>query len=191
MRSENQQSDRFLELLEPELPRLQAFCQKLAGDAEMGDDLMQDALFDAWKGFGQLRQSMSFKSWLYQITVYRYRTNLRKFRKQTESILPLTGDVVDERPLRLELARKRINIAMASLSAKDRVLVTLHELEGWSYSELATMLGKREGALRARLTRCRRRMQKTLRRHLEKTDEGLYLMGVCKNELSRSKKEAE
>jgi RNA polymerase sigma-70 factor (ECF subfamily) len=180
MRSDNQQHDRFLELLEPELPRLQAFCQKLAGDPEMGDDLMQDALYDAWKGFGQLRQATSFKSWLYQITVHRYRTNLRKFRKRAESISPLTDDVVDDRQLRLQLARNRLNIAMASLSATDRALVTLHELEGWSYSELATMFGSNEGALRARLTRCRRRMQETLRRYLEKTDEGLYIMGVRK-----------
>jgi RNA polymerase sigma-70 factor (ECF subfamily) len=180
MRSDNPQHDRFLELLEPELARLQAFCQKLAGDPEMGDDLMQDALYDAWKGFGQLRHATSFKSWLYQITVHRYRTNLRKFRKRAESISPLTDDVVDDRQLRLQLARNRLNIAMASLSAKDRALVTLHELEGWSYAELATTFGKSEGALRARLTRCRRRMQETLRRYLEKTDEDLYWMGARK-----------
>jgi RNA polymerase sigma-70 factor (ECF subfamily) len=161
------------------------------GDPEMGDDLMQDALYDAWKGFGQLRQATSFKSWLYQITVYRYRTNLRKFRKRAESIFPLTDDVVDDRSLRLQIARNRLNIAMASLSAKDRALVTLHELEGWSYSELVTMFGKSEGALRARLTRCWHRMQETLRRYLEKTDESPYPMGVRQNELSRSKKEAE
>jgi len=44
MRSDNQQQVRFYELLEPELPRLQAFCQKLTGNPETGDDLMQDAL---------------------------------------------------------------------------------------------------------------------------------------------------
>ncbi len=179
MRSDNQQHGRFLELLEPELPRLQAFCQKLTGDSETGDDLMQDALYDAWRGFGKLRQVASFKSWLYQITVHRFRTNLRKLRKQSESILPLSGDVVDERQQRLQLARKRLNIAMASLSAKDRALVTLHELEGWSYAEMATTFGKSEGTLRTRLTRCRRQMQETLKRYLEKTDEDPYLKGVC------------
>jgi RNA polymerase sigma-70 factor (ECF subfamily) len=180
MRSDNQQRERFLELLEPELPRLQAFCQKLAGDPDAGDDLMQDALYDAWKGFGQLRQAASFKPWLYQITVYRYRTNLRRFRKRVESTLPLTGDVADDSQLRQQLARKRLNIALASLSAKDQALVTLHELEGWSYAEMATTFGKSEGALRARLTRCRHRMQETLRRYLEKTDENLNRMGACK-----------
>jgi RNA polymerase sigma-70 factor, ECF subfamily len=180
MRSDNQQHDRFFELLEPELPRLQAFCQRLTGDTETGNDLMQDALYDAWKGFGQLRQDTAFKAWLYQIAIYRYRTNLRKFRKRAESAMPLSDDVVDEEQLRLRLARERVNLALSSLSATDRALVTLHELEGWSYSELATMLGRNEGALRARLTRCRHRMRKTLRQYLEKTDEGLSIIGVRK-----------
>jgi RNA polymerase sigma-70 factor (ECF subfamily) len=178
MRGDNQQQDRFYGLLEPELPRLQAFCQKLAGDPDTGDDLMQDALYDAWKGFGQLRQATAFKSWLYQIVINRYRTNLRQFKKRTESALPFIGDVVDEEGSRLRAARERLNVAMACLSATDRALVTLHELEGWSYSELATMFGSNEGALRTRLTRCRLRMRETLRQYLERTDEGPSMIGV-------------
>ena len=184
MRSDNRQQDRFYELLEPELPRLQAFCRKLAGDPDVGDDLAQDALYDAWKGFRRLRQTAAFKSWLYQIVINRYRTNLRKFKKRTESTLPLIDDVVDEEQSRLRAARERLNIALACLSATDRALVTLHELEGWSYSELATMFGSNEGALRTRLTRCRLRMRKTLRRHLDQTDEQLSLVGVDGNALS-------
>ena len=108
MRGDNQHQDRFFELLEPELPRLQAFCQKLAGDPDIGDDLMQDALYDAWKGYGQLRQTMAFTSWLYQIVINRYRTNLRKFKKRAESTLPLADDIVDEKQARLHAARNHL-----------------------------------------------------------------------------------
>ncbi len=178
MRGDNQKQNRFYELLEPELPRLQAFCQKLAGNPETGDDLMQDALYDAWKGFGRLRQAMAFKSWLYQITVYRYRTNLRKFKKRVDSTLLLTDDVPDKAQSRLQRTRARLSLAMACLSATDRALVTLHELEGWSYSELVTMFGSNEGALRTRLTRCRHRMRETLQKHIERTDEDSPTIGV-------------
>ena len=172
------------ELLEPELPRLQAFCQKLVGDPEQGDDLVQDALYDAWKGFGQLRQTVAFKSWLYQITVYRYRTNLRQFKKRANSTLPLTDDVVDEKQSGLRLARDRLNLAMACLSARDRALVTLHELEGWSYPDLARMFECREGTLRTRLTRCRRKMQENLCKYYEGTGECLPIAGATNNALS-------
>ena len=172
MRGNNQQQDRFYELLEPELPRLQRFCQKLAGDPDLGDDLIQDALYDAWKGFGQLRQAMAFKSWLYQIVINRYRTNLRKFRKREGRTVPLTiDDIADDKQARVQVARDRLNLAMSCLSARDRALVTLHELEGWPYSELATILGCNEGTLRSRLTRCRHRMKEKLQKHIERTNE--------------------
>ena len=180
MRGDDQQRDRFYELLEPELPRLQAFCQRLAGDPEQGDDLAQDALYDAWKGFGRLRKTAAFKSWLYQIVINRYRTNLRQFKKWADRTVPLTDivDVDDDRQSRVHAARDRLTLAMACLSAKDRALVTLHELEGWSYSELAAMFGSKEGALRTRLTRCRCQMRERLQGHLESMDNGAVMTGV-------------
>ncbi len=178
MRGENQQQNRFYELLESELPRLQAFCQKLVGDPDQGDDLLQDALYDAWKGFSRLRKAKAFKSWLYQIVINRYRTNLRQFKKRAGSTEPLTGDVVDDTQFRVRIARNRLNIAMACLSVTDRALVTLHELEGWSYSELAATFGSSAGAMRTRLTRCRHRMRDTLRRYLKSSDECPKLIGV-------------
>lgn len=178
MRSDNQQQNRFYELLEPELSRLRAFCRKLVGDPEQGDDLAQDALYDAWKGFGKLRETAAFKSWLYRIVLNRYRTNLRQSKKRAARTGSLMNDVADNRQPRLQAARDRLNIAMAGLSAKDQTLVTLHELEGWSHADLATMFKSSSGAVRTRLTRCRHRMRKTLRRHLEKTDEGLSRTGV-------------
>ena len=178
MRGDNQQQNRFFELLEPELPRFQAFCRKLTGDADWGDDLVQDALYDAWRGFERLRQDLAFKSWLYQIAVNRYRTDLRKWKKQAGPTLPLTNDLVNDGQSRLRLARDRLNVAMAGLSAADRALVTLHELEGWSYSDLAAMFGSREGRLRTRLTRCRRRMQETLQRHMERAEKDSFAIGA-------------
>lgn len=171
MTGDNQPQDRFFELLRPELPRLQAFCQKLVGDSDQGDDLVQDALYDAWKGFGCLRDDAAFKSWLYRVVINRYRTNRRRLKKRPDSTVPLTGDVVDAEELRMRMVRERLDIAMACLSGKDRTLVTLRELEGWPYSELAALLGRREGALRTRLVRCRIRMRETLRAYLERSAE--------------------
>lgn len=176
MRSDDQQQDRFYGLLEPELPRLQAFCHRLAGNPEVGDDLMQDALYDAWRGFAKLRQKEAFRGWLYQIIINRYRTDLRKFRKLMFS--SLTEDVVDENQTRARIACERLNAAMSALSARDRALVTLHEIEGWSYPELSAMFRCSEGSLRTRLTRCRLRMREALERELRRTNEESSKTGV-------------
>ncbi len=178
MRSDDQYQNRFFELLEPELARLQAFCQRLTGDAANGDDLMQDSLYDAWRGFGRLRQEKAFKGWLYQITVNRYRTSLRKFRKRVGVTVQLTDDIVDEAQSRVQLTSQRLNLAMTGLSGVDLALVTLHEIEGWSYAELAAMTGCSEGSLRTRLTRCRNRMRERLTRELRKADQIKSKTGV-------------
>ena len=179
MRSGNQHQDRFLELLKPELARLQGFCQKLSGDPDHGDDLVQDALYDAWKGFGRLREPTAFRAWLYKVVINRYRTRLRQCRKQSETTVPLESDVVDETQAHLRMVRDRLHIAMAGLSARDRALVTLHELEGWSYSELVAVFGRSEGALRTQLTRCRDRMREQLRRYLDGKDKGTLKTGAA------------
>ena len=178
MRSNDRRQDHFCELLEPELIRLQAFCHRLTGNPESGDDLMQDGLYDAWKGFGRLRQEGAFKGWLYRIIVNRYRTSLRKFRKMENSTLPIAEDIADASQMRVRVARDRLKVAMSTLSASDRALVTLRELEGWSYAELAAMFGRSECSLRTRLARCRCRMREKLRRELERTDEALSKTGV-------------
>ncbi len=170
MRGDSQQQNRFFELLEPELPRLQAFCHRLTRDPESGEDLMQDALYDAWKSFGRLREEGAFRGWLYQIIVNRYRTDLRKFKKLASSTSSLTDDIADESQAQTRMVRDRLNLAMSSLSAAEQALVTLHEIEGWSYSELAAMSGCSEGSLRTRLTRCRCRMREKLKQELERTD---------------------
>lgn len=188
MRGDNQQQDRFYELLEPELTRLQAFCQKLIGDPDLGDDLMQDALYDAWKGFSRLREATAFRSWLYRIVINRYRTTLRQFKKRAGQTVPLAGDIADDRDARLRDARERLNLAMASLSARDRSLVTLHELEGWSYPEMAEMFGCRESTLRTRLTRCRLKMRDALRRYYERTGK-CSLMTIVTKQCAVAKQE--
>lgn len=180
----NQQRDHFLELVKPELPRLQAFCRKLTGNSVSGDDLLQDALYDALKGFSKLRNGGAFRSWLYRIVINRYRTTVRRLSRETSLTVPLSGDVVDstvdKEEYAIRAARERLSVAMARLSALDRALVTLHELEGWSFAELAEILGKSEGSLRTRLSRAKKKMRKALMQYLGRDDGEVTKSGVTR-----------
>lgn len=69
--------DLFWELLEPEHPRVRAFCRALAGDRDRGDDLCQEALLVAFRRLHTLREPARFKAWLYRIVVNRYRNACR------------------------------------------------------------------------------------------------------------------
>jgi RNA polymerase sigma-70 factor (ECF subfamily) len=160
--------DRFWNLLEPEHPRAELFCRRLCGSKEDGDDLYQDALLTALRRFGQLRDPSSFRPWLYRILINSYRNRnrspwrRRKADMSDESIANLRHFDPTER----HIARRWLDRAMKVLSPEDRALIVLFEIEGWSISELAQLSRRSDAAVKARLSRSRRKMRKALARYL-------------------------
>ncbi len=156
--------DRFWKALEPEYSGAMMFCRKLMSDRERGDDLFQDALLIAYTRFHSLRDPGAFRPWLYRIMVNAFRSEVRRpwWKRQTpltaEAELKLTG----ENPVEAYNARRWLASAFKVLSPDQQALVTLHELEGWTLAELAELYGKKEGSLKARLFRARRKLRKTL-----------------------------
>ena len=162
----NRRRIQFWRLLEPEHAAAEAFCRRLAGDRDDGDDLYQDALVSALGAFEQLRDQASFRPWLYRIIVNQFRNRMRSswFRRRqpwTEQIAR-SQQTADPEPIRA--ARRRLNAALAKLSATDRALVVLFELEGWTIRELAGMTGRTETAVKTRLARARRKLRQHLMR---------------------------
>lgn len=164
--------DQFWRLLEPEHPRAEAFCRKLAGNRDDGDDLYQEALLAALGRVGSLRKETSFRPWLYRIIVNRYRNLNRSpwWRRRTE----LTDDLVESGtghdPSESLTARRWLRRGFEALSADERALVTLFELEGWTIPELSRLYGRPEGTLKARLSRARRKMRDRITAYLQRVE---------------------
>lgn len=154
----------FWTLLESEHEKLRRFCRRLAGDRDSGDDLCQEALLQALRRFHTLREHGRFRPWLYQIALNRYRNSRRSgvlkwlVFKETEG--------VHEDPTPQLAARRALDRAMRTLSADERALVVLFELEGWGASELAPFLGRSENAVKVKLCRIRTRLRNELKRTL-------------------------
>jgi RNA polymerase sigma-70 factor (ECF subfamily) len=156
--------DLFWRLLEPEHPRTRAFCRKLMGNREDGDDLYQDALVAALLKFSEIRNIASFRPWLYRTVVNTFKNRVR--RPWWKRFSPLTTEIEETiggvNPLDSYTARRRLDRAFRTISTHDRLIVTLFELEGWTIRELAELLGKRQSAIKTRLSRARRKMRDAL-----------------------------
>jgi RNA polymerase sigma-70 factor (ECF subfamily) len=163
--------DLFWKLVEPQHLKARAYCRKLMGNRDDGDDLYQDSLVCALTRFKSLREIGAFRPWLYRIIINAFRNRCR--RSCWRKLIPLTVDIErnieGENPVPVQAARRRLEIALKALSPADRGLVMLHELQGWRISELAVTTGKSEGAIRVRLSRARGRMRNALIRHLRQT----------------------
>lgn len=160
--------DLFWRYLEAEHPKMEAFCRKLAGNRDDGDDLYQDALLTAMSRLETLERPESFKPWLYRIIVNMFKSKSR--REWVRSRLHLTKSPVDNEMTGDESSRITARIwldkAFKAVSAEEKALITLFELEGWSVAELAAMYGKPVGTIKSRLARARKKMREELKKHL-------------------------
>jgi len=171
LRQMNRSRDLFWQLTEPEHLRARAFCRKLTGNRDDGDDLYQDALVVAFTRFESLRETEAFRGWLYRIIVNAFKN--RRRRPWYRRFRPLTPEIAEtaagDNPVEGQAAKRKLEIAFRPVSPEDRALVTLFEMEGWSIEAIARMQHKSEGAIKMRLSRARRKMRATLMKHRPRT----------------------
>ena len=161
----------FWTLVEPEHPKARAYCRKLMGGRDDGDDLYHDALVAARLHVGDLRDRDAFRSWLYRIIINTFRKRISRpwwKRRQAMSDEELEQAIAYD-PAPGYAARRLLERAFRVITPEDQALITLFEMEGWSIAELSTLNGRSEQALRVRLHRARRRMREALIRHHQDT----------------------
>lgn len=154
----------FWKLAEIEHSRVRAFCRKLIGSRDDGDDLYHDVLVAALRCFDQLRDHDSFRPWLYRIAVNGYKSRVR--RPWPTRLLSLNREIEDTLagpdPDRIYAARRRLETGFRAITPDDRALVVLHEMEGWTVLELAQLFGRTPAAVKMRLSRARKRMRRAI-----------------------------
>lgn len=142
------------------------FCRKLIGGRDQGDDLYQDALVIACTKLGDLRDHAAFRPWLYRIIITTFKSTLRRpwWKRRAPMTSEIENSLASHDPVDAHTARRHLNYAFRSISVDDQALVVLHELDGWPIGDLACLLGKSEGSVKARLFRARRNMKETLQK---------------------------
>ena len=166
-------SEHFWRLLEPEHPAAEAFCRRLTGSRDEGDDLYQDALVRAIEKFTSLRDQRAFRPWLYRIMINTYRNRYRQpwWRRRQELAEPMFEAARVDNPSHRYDARRWLRRAFRALTPAQRALVILHEIEGWSTGDLAQLCQRPDGTVKARLSRARRLMRRALERSPDAEDE--------------------
>jgi len=185
--------EQFWRLLDTEHDSARTYCLKLTGNSDDGDDLYQDAILKAHNGFKKLRQVESFRGWLYRIINNSYKSRFRKawwkkvMKFQTE---PKEIDLTIDPASQYE-ARRRLDYAMSVLSAEDRMMFTMSELDGWKLAEIADIFSKSEGLVKMRLSRARQKMRQRLADKYRDLQDRLKREVSIKDALSSGTKETE
>jgi RNA polymerase sigma-70 factor (ECF subfamily) len=114
-------------------------------------DVTQDALVDAWRGFGKLRDPRRARPWLHAIVANRCRKHLRSKRSRPRLVVvEMPEGVVDDRTSEFA-ERDRLDSAFARLTADQRIAVVLHYAIDQSVPQIASALSVPEGTVKSRL----------------------------------------
>lgn len=133
-------------------------------DRALAEDLVQEALTKGFKNLDQLRDPAALRAWLFDILTNCWRDYLRRMRV-TEDISAVPEDLAElTLPSGNEEAEivAKVREAVAQLPLGQREVLTLVELEGFSYSEVAGMLRIPEGTVRSRICRARETLRELL-----------------------------
>ena len=152
-----------------------AVAYRLLGHREDAEDVVQEAMFAALTNIHTFDTSRSFRPWLYRIVVTRG-LNFRKSRARRET-QPLEHDLFASgvpgpaREAERAGLREAVSQALARLPERQRMIVQLFELDGFSGAEIAGMLGIPAGTVRWHLHEARRTLRGLLANFQESPDE--------------------
>jgi RNA polymerase sigma-70 factor (ECF subfamily) len=150
---------------------------RVMGESNAADDATQDAFIAAFRKLNTYRGG-SFRAWLLRIvTNICYDELRRRKRNPTTQLEPLdnAGEEIEspnwiadptespeETAERAELGRA-IQRCIDDLPPDFRVVVTLVDIQGLDYAEVAEVVGKPLGTVKSRLARARPRLRRCLR----------------------------
>lgn len=170
---------RFEELLQPIHESAIRYCRRLCTTRQDAEDLYHDAILAAWHGLPGLRNTQDgFKPWFFRIITNTFRNQLRRRRWRQLWLGKRSDETGDDGAPGAELAaastdprgaldaRRWLGRAMAGLTAEERALVVLHELEDYGVAEIARIWGAKEGTIKSRLSRARDKMRQSVARSL-------------------------
>ena len=143
--------------------RLHRVAYAWCGDSTLADDLTQEALTKAYKNLGQLREPRAMDKWIYDILRNCWIDHLRR-RRNTEDIddLDARGELSYTEAPENEEVLQRVREAVAHLPAKQREVLALVDLEGFTYGEVADMLKVPLGTVTSRISRARETLRAQL-----------------------------
>jgi RNA polymerase sigma-70 factor (ECF subfamily) len=168
--------------------RIERLIGRMVRDVDLVPDIAQETFIRAYRALPQFRGESAFYTWLYRIAVNTAKKTLMELKRDplvTEAARASRDDEDDAPRLENEpsdaatpdavLASKQIaaavNFAVEALSEELRQAITLREIEGLSYEEIAALMNCPIGTVRSRIFRAREAIAARLRPLLD-TREG-------------------
>jgi RNA polymerase sigma-70 factor (ECF subfamily) len=140
--------DEFERIAMPHIRSLLRVARRLTSDPATAEDLVQETMFLAWRGFHQFQAGTNIRAWLFRILLNAFNA---EGRKSTPMTVPLESHEFREDP-HLQAAAE-IAQALDELALEQRAVLLLVVVEGFTCREAAGILSVPIGTVMSRLSR--------------------------------------
>ena len=159
---------------------------RLLGDYDMASDITQDTFIAAFRSIRTYRGGASFRAWLLRIATNLVRDHWRRIQRHPTSSIDeiveedelhtlnhlqsLTSTELAENPEEYILTQELqalLQQGLATLSLEQRTALTLCDIQGLAYEEVAAITHTTLGTVRSRISRGRSNLRDYLNQHKE------------------------
>jgi RNA polymerase sigma-70 factor, ECF subfamily len=156
---------------------------RMLGDTAESSDVVQEIFLKVFRNIGGFKGEAALKTWIFRIAfseiLNRLRWWKRRHRFSTMSLdeppnahgMNAGHSVASPSPTPEEVLQSKeqegaIQQALGRLTKDHRSIIVLRDIEGFSYNEIADVLGVSVGTVKSRLARARSDLKKSLMRYL-------------------------
>jgi RNA polymerase sigma-70 factor (ECF subfamily) len=163
--------------------RIVALISRYVSDWSEAQDVAQETFLRAYRALGSFRGDAQFYTWLHRIAVNTAKNHLVASRRrpptgdidiadaeQFDSGIRLRDNDTPERELMRQQMEQTVMRAVEALPDDLRVAITLREVEGLSYEEIAKQMDCPIGTVRSRIFRAREAIDQELRPLMDNQD---------------------
>ncbi|HOM99239.1 MAG TPA: sigma-70 family RNA polymerase sigma factor [Acidobacteriota bacterium] len=161
----------FRELFQQFHQRIYRTAVRILREEEAARDAVQETLVNVFRAANGFRGEAKLSTWINRITINVCLEILRKNKRHADRLevdiseLPHLVDDGRQNPedsFRRNEVRRRVQLALADLGHKHRIVVYLHDIQGYTIREVAKILGVPEGTIKSRLFYGREELKRRL-----------------------------
>ena len=153
--------------------RVRAVCLRYVGDEATAEDLVQETFFNVLRAINRVGEGFNFGAWVHRIAVNICQDELRRRNRRASHVAEPGADPDEqmmkladsdrhgspEDALEMTFLRQLVWEVAKKLPERQRMVLTLRELQGLSYSSIAHVMGITDAAVETLLHRARRRFK--------------------------------
>jgi RNA polymerase sigma factor (sigma-70 family) len=171
--SRHSEHEQFEVLIQPHLKQLYKLAYRFSGQRDDAEDLVQDVLLKLFPRLKEMQSVEKLGPWLARVL---YRHFIDKLRSKQRSPLHLVGEdegkIIESYsettpgPAGVENAamlQNQLQHSLNQLNEDQRMLVILHDVEGYTLQEIHSMHDVSIGTLKSRLNRARTKLRELLK----------------------------